>query len=81
MTPGYAAANLAGLVGVVVFLFGFQALHEYMSDTPVRRWALLGMVSSTAGMGLYLPFLGIFAFAGPAAARVYLSGTKRQWQL
>ncbi len=77
MTPAYAAANLAGLVGVVVFFFGFQALREYMSDTPVRRWAFLGMVSSTAGMGLYLPFLGIFTFAGPAAARLYLSGDQR----
>ncbi len=77
VTPAYAAANLAGLVGVVVFFFGFQAFREYMSDTPVRRWAFLGMVSSTAGMGLYLPFLGIFTFAGPAAARLYLSGDQQ----
>lgn len=74
VTPAYEIANLAGLVGVVILLFGFQALYSYMSDTDVGQWAFAGMVSSTAGMGLWLPFLGIFAFAAPAAARLHLSG-------
>lgn len=63
VTPAYLVANLAGLLGVVVLLFGFQALYGYLSDTSMGRWAFAGMVSSTAGMGLFLPFLGIFAFA------------------
>ncbi len=69
-----AAANLAGIVGIVILLFGFQALYSYMLDTSVGRWAFAGMVSSTAGMGFFLPFIGIFAFAAPVGGRLYLSG-------
>ncbi len=69
-------ANLAGLVGGVILLLGFQALREYMSDTRAGFWSLAGMISSTAGLGLFLPFVGIFAFAGPVAARLYLLGNK-----
>ena len=76
VTPAYLVANLAGLLGVVVLFFGFQALHDYLSGTSMSRWAFAGMVSSTAGMGLFLPFLGVFAFAAPEAARLYLNGTK-----
>lgn len=71
-----AVANLVGLVGIVILLFGFQALYDYMSDTAISRWAFVGMVSSTAGMGLFLPFIGIFAFAAPVAGRLYLGGER-----
>ncbi len=76
VTPAYLVANLAGLLGVVVLLFGFQALYDYLSDTSMGSWAFAGMVSSTAGMGLLLPFLGILTFAAPEAGRLYLSGVK-----
>jgi hypothetical protein len=69
-------ANLAGLVAGVILLLGFLALREYMSNAPVGFWSFAGMVSSTGGLGLFLPFVGIFAFAGPVAARLYLLGNK-----
>ena len=67
-------ADLAGIVALVLLLFGFRALYESLAGTPARRWAFPGMILSIAGSALYLPFLGIFAFAAPIAARAYLKG-------
>ena len=67
-------ANLVGIVSLVFLLFGFQALHAFLERNTVDKWAFAGMILSFIGLGLFLPFLGIFTFAGPVAGRFYLSG-------
>ncbi len=67
-------ANLVGIVSLVFLLFGFEALRAFLERNSVDKWAFAGMILSVIGLGLFLSFLGIFAFAGPVAGRVYLSG-------
>jgi hypothetical protein len=67
-------ANLVGLVSLVFLLFGFQALHAFLERNFVDRWAFPGLVLSVIGTALFLPFLGIIAFAGPVVGRLYLNG-------
>ncbi len=68
------AANLAGIVSLVFLMFGFQALQTFLERSSVDRWAFAGMIISMIGLGLFLPFLGIFAFAAPVAGKLYLNG-------
>ena len=67
-------ANLVGVVSLVFLLFGFQALHAFLERNATDKWAFAGMILSVIGLGLFLPFLGVFAFAGPVAGKFYLSG-------
>ena len=67
-------ANLVGIVSLVFLLFGFEALRAFLERNSVDKWAFAGMIFSVIGLGLFLPFLGIFTFAGPVAGRFYLSG-------
>jgi hypothetical protein len=67
-------ANLAGIVALALQLYGFQALHAFLTNTSEERPAFLGMVLSTLGVALFLPFLGIIAIVGPVAGRAYLNG-------
>ncbi len=67
-------ANLAGLVAVVLLLFGFQALYAFLAGSSVDRWAFVAMVLSIAGAALFASFLGIIAFAAPVAGNHYLNG-------
>ena len=72
---GYVGlANLAGIVSLVFLLFGFQALHAFLEKNSADRSANVGMIVSMVGIALFLPFLGITAFAGPVAGRFYLNG-------
>jgi hypothetical protein len=67
-------ANLVGIVSLTFLLFGFQALRAFLERNSVNSWAFKGMILSTIGLGLFLPFLGIIAFAAPVAGRLYLTG-------
>lgn len=67
-------ANLAGIVSLVFLLFGFQALRSFLERNSIDKWAFPGMILSTIGTALFLPFLGIIAFAAPVAGRLYLNG-------
>src|SRR5713226_7680075 len=66
--------NLAGIVTSVFLLFGFLALYGFLAGSSVDKWAFSGTVLSIIGVALFLPFLGIIAFASPVAGRLYLSG-------
>jgi hypothetical protein len=66
--------NLAGLLTLLLLLYGFQALNAILANAPARRCALAGMLLSIAGAALYASFLGIFAFVAPIAGRQYLNG-------
>ena len=67
-------ANLVGIVSLVFLLFGFQALSAFLERNSIDKWAFSGKILSVIGLGLFLPFLGVIAFAAPVAGRLYLSG-------
>jgi len=68
--------NMLGIVALVLWLVGIQALYSFLAGMSVRRWALVALIFSFAGIGLFLPLAGILAFAAPVAGRAYLNGDK-----
>jgi hypothetical protein len=70
------AGNMLGIVALVLWLVGIQALYSFLAEMSVGRWALAALISSFAGIGLFLPLAGILAFAAPVAGRIYLNGDK-----
>src|SRR4029077_3822957 len=44
------------------------------AGTVAERWALGALLILFAGLGLFMPFAGIFAFAAPVLGRDYLNG-------
>ena len=72
-----AAIGLGNMIGIPVgFLLpiGSLALYLFLAGTPVDKWALGGLLLMFAGMGLFMPFIGIFAFVAPVLGRHYLNG-------
>src|SRR2546428_4559452 len=70
------AGNMLGIVALVLWLVGIQALYAFLAGMSVGRWALVALIFSFAGIGLFLPLAGILAFAAPVAGRAYLNGDK-----
>lgn len=68
--------NMLGIVALVLWLVGIQALYSFLAGMSVGRWALVALIFSFAGIGLFLPLAGILAFAAPVAGRAYLNGDK-----
>ncbi len=73
-SAGTGLGNMLGIPAGVLLLIGVQALYLFLAGTSADRWALGGLLLMFAGMGLFLPFLGIFAFAAPVLGRHYLNG-------
>ncbi len=65
--------NMIGIVSLVLLLVGVQSLYSILVGGPASRWAFAGMTLTVAGIGLFLPFAGIFAFVAPTAGRVYVN--------
>ncbi|TMI40522.1 hypothetical protein E6H21_06135 [Candidatus Bathyarchaeota archaeon] len=68
--------NMLGIVALVLWLVGIQALYSFLAGMSVGRWALVALIFSFAGIGFFLPLAGILAFAAPVAGRAYLNGDK-----
>ena len=68
--------NMLGIVALVLWLVGIQALYSFLAGMSVGRWALVALIFSFAGIGLFLPLAGILAFAAPVSGRAYLNGDK-----
>jgi len=66
--------NMIGIVSLVLLLVGVQSLYSILVDGSSGRWAFAGMILTIVGVGLFLPFAGIFAFVAPMAGRAYLNG-------
>jgi hypothetical protein len=66
--------NMVGIVSLVLLLVGVQSLYSILVDGSASRWALAGMILTIVGVGLFLPFAGVFAFVGPTAGKAYLNG-------
>src|SRR5207245_11210137 len=59
---------------LVLFLVRVHSLCSILADGSSGRWAFAGMILTIVGVGLFLPFAGIFAFVAPMAGRAYLNG-------
>ncbi len=68
--------NMLGIVALVLWLVGIQALYSFLAGMSVGRLALVALIFSFAGIGFFLPLAGILAFAAPVAGRAYLNGDK-----
>src|SRR2546428_13431461 len=68
--------NMLGIVALVLWLVGIQALYAFLAGMSVGRWALVALTFSFVGIGFFLPLTGILAFAAPVAGRAYLNGDK-----
>jgi hypothetical protein len=66
--------NMIGIVSLVLLLAGVQSLYSILAVGSRSRWAFAGMILTIVGLGLFLPFAGIFAFVAPIAGRAYLNG-------
>ena len=66
--------NMLGIGALVLWLVGIQALYSLLSGMSVGRWALVALILSFVGIGLFLPLAGILAFAAPVAGRAYMNG-------
>jgi len=68
-----AVANRIGIPAAVLLPIGTLALYLSLAGTPAEKWALGALLLLFAGLGLFMPFIGIFAFAAPVG-REYLNG-------
>jgi hypothetical protein len=73
--------NMLGIVALVLWLVGIQALYSFLAGMSVGRWALVALIFSFAGIAFFLPLAGILAFAAPVAGRAYLNGDKNAVRL
>jgi hypothetical protein len=58
----------------ILLPIGTMALYLFLQGTAADRWALGALLLLFAGLGLFMPFAGIFAFAAPVLGRDYLNG-------
>jgi len=69
-----ALANMIGIPAAILLPIGTLALYLSLVGTSAERWALGALLLLFAGLGLFMPFIGIFAFAAPVLGRDYLNG-------
>src|SRR3989442_13027122 len=66
--------NMIGIVSLVLLLVGVQSLYSILVDGSAGRWAFAGMILTIVGVGLFLPFAGIFAFVAAMAGEAFSTG-------
>jgi hypothetical protein len=71
-TVGFS--NMLGIPAGAFLLVGVLTLYLFLAGTSVDRIAFAGLLLIIAGVSMFLPFIGIYAFAGPVSGRHYLNG-------
>src|SRR5256886_16035511 len=64
--------NMLGIVALVLWLVGIQALYSFLAGMSVGRGGPVALIFSFSGVGVFPSFAGIFAFAAPLSGRAYL---------
>src|SRR5262245_10749213 len=59
-------SNMLGAPIAALLLVGAFALYLLLAQTEVERWIFTGFIFLLVGFLFFLPFLGVYAFAGPA---------------
>jgi len=65
---------LGSIFGLILAIFGTFALGAYLANGRSGRMALVAMVVTVLGSALFLPAVGVSAFAAPEEGQAYLAG-------
>ena len=65
---------LGSIFGLILAIFGTFALGAYLTTSSAGRLGLVAMVITVLGSALFLPAVGVSAFAAPEEGQAYLAG-------
>ena len=76
-TDHYVLTHLLGsILGLVLAIFGTFALGAFLVGSRAGRLGLVAMVVTVLGTALFLPAMGVSAFATPTEGQAYLAGVE-----
>jgi hypothetical protein len=74
-TGHYVLTHVLGsILGLILAIFGTFALGVYLTNSRAGRLGLVAMVLTVFGSALFLPGMGVSAFAAPEEGQAYLAG-------
>jgi hypothetical protein len=74
-TDHYVLGHVFGsILGLILAIFGTFALGAYLAGGRAGRLGLTAMVFAILGSALFLPAMGVSAFAAPKQGQAYLAG-------
>jgi hypothetical protein len=74
-TDHYVLTHVFGsILGLILAIFGTFALGAYLTRSRAGRTGLVAMVITVLGSALFLPGMGVSAFAAPEEGQAYLAG-------
>src|SRR5918999_6571942 len=77
-TTHYVLTHLFGsILGLILAIFGTFALGAYLANGRAGRLGLVAMVVTVLGSALFLPAMGVSAFAAPEEGQAYLAGIEK----
>jgi hypothetical protein len=75
ITDHYVLTHVLGsILGLILSIFGTFALGAYLAKSRAGRMGLVAMVITVFGSALFLPGMGVSAFAAPEEGQAYLAG-------
>ena len=82
ITDHYVLTHVFGsILGLILAIFGTFALGTYLTGSRAGRLGLVAMVVTVLGSALFLPGMGISAFAAPKEGQAYLAGIEELHKL
>ena len=74
-TNHYVLTHVLGtILGLIFAIFGTFALGAYLTTSRAGRLGLVAMIITVLGSALFLPAVGVSAFAAPEEGQAYLAG-------
>jgi hypothetical protein len=74
-TDHYVFTHVLGsILGLILAIFGTFALGAYLTRSRAGHMGLVAMVIAVLGSALFLPGMGVSAFAVPEEGQAYLAG-------
>src|ERR687894_1837750 len=81
-TDHYVLTHVFGsILGLILGIFGTFALGVYLANSHAGRMGLVAMVLAVFGSALFLPGMGVSAFAAPEEGQAYLAGIEELREL
>jgi len=81
-TDHYVLTHVFGsILGLILAIFGTFALGAYLTRSRAGRMGLVAMVTTVFGSALFLPGMGVSAFAAPKEGQAYLAGLEELHKL
>jgi hypothetical protein len=65
---------LGTILGLILAIFGTFALGAYLTTSSAGGLGLVAMIITVVGSALFLPAVGLSAFAAPEEGQAYLAG-------